>query len=120
MSAHNRPHLIEQINRLDCTATLWQVDIRPKKSKRSNPQNDRMWQFFTDLADYIGYEKHEVEQLKEMVTMKVSPVWKVLPDGVKVPTPPRTSKMNTKEHTELMDAVERYVAGWGFVWEAHE
>lgn len=120
LSEANKEALITKIRQLDCSATRWVCDVRQKQSKRSNPQNDRMWQFFTDLADYLGYERSEVEELKLMVTMEVWPVWKDLPSGERWKCPPKTSKMNTKEHTEMMDACERYVANWGFIWRAHD
>lgn|GEM_PF-3680720 len=116
MSAMNRKHLIQRIEQLDCISRDYVVDVREFKVKRSNPQNDRMWQYFTDLAVYLGYEKREVEFVKEFVTLDVWPEIVKLPDGEIKKMPPRTSKMDTKTHGEMMEAVERKCVEWGFYW----
>ena len=112
----NKAFLIDKINRLDPTEQ-WVCNVRKRKQQRSSPQNERMWQFFSDLAEYLGYERKEHEFVKEFVTLDAWPEIVTLPTGEIQKLPPRTSRMDIKEHREMMDAVERRCAEWGFVWD---
>lgn len=113
MNSHNRPNLIEQINRLDCTATLWQVDIRPKKSKRTLEQNSRYHKLITELGKHLGYEHDEMHDLVR---------WKFLRNRIEIegealPLLKSTTKLNTAEMVELQEAIERWGASLGYVFD---
>lgn len=114
----NNAPLYAQLERLDPTQRF-KVTVTPWKSKRSLEQNKLLWEFFTGFAAHVGYEgKQEIEDLKQMVTLKLNP--KIVTDkatGEVIQLPPETSKMNTKDFSEMMDKVIRYASGLGFYWE---
>lgn len=113
MNAHNRANLIDKINRLDCTAQLWQVNIRPYKAKRSQPQNARYWAFLTAYGEHLGYTKDEMHELCK---------FKFLSEHIEINGEPMiklksTPKTNTKEFAEYTDACEMWAAQNGFVFD---
>lgn len=118
LSGNNLPVLYEQLQKLDPTQR-WKVEVRRWKSKRSIDQNKLLWEFFTEFGAHVGYEgKQEIEDLKQMVTLKLHA--KIVTDkatGEIVRLPPETSKMDTKEFSELMDKCMRYASELGFYWE---
>lgn len=115
---NNKPALYKHIEALDPTIKHV-AEIKPYKSKRSLEQNKFLWDYFTDFGAHIGYEgKQEIEDLKLMVTMKLHP--KVVTNPITknvVYLPPETSKMNTKEFSEMMDKIIRYTQTLGFYRE---
>lgn len=111
----NNANLYKQIDALDPTIKHV-AEIKPYKSKRSIEQNKLLWDYFTEFAEHVGYEgKQEVEDLKLMVTMKLHP--KIVTNPITnniVYLPPETSKMDTKEFSEMMDKIMRYAQTLGF------
>jgi hypothetical protein len=121
MNRQNLPFLIRKLEGLLDDAPVWTITWSKPKDFRSDAQNRRLWQFFTDFAAHVGYERKEVETLKEMVTLEVWPRMVMLPDGSTTKIPPRTSGMDTKEFSDMMEALVKYAAELGFVWVAeHE
>jgi hypothetical protein len=121
MNRQNFPYLIRKLETLLDDAPVWTVSWAKPKEQRLDAQNRLMWQFFTDFAEHCGYERKEVEMLKEMVTLEVWPKMVLLPNGKETAIPPSTSAMDTKEFSQMMDALMRYAAELGFVWVAeHE
>lgn len=82
------------------------VTITEYKLKRSIAQNKLMWLWIGVMCDYTGYEKHEfhayvneafvVQEEKEIM-------------GKLVNTSKTTSKLNTKEFSEMLRVFESHV-----------
>lgn len=124
LSASNEAALIDKIKRLDKSATLYTVNIRPKKSKRSLEQNSWMRGFAADFGEYLGYTPDEAY---ELIMYKFCPEFIVDPEtGEEIRKPGHFSKKqdctprDTKEAAEIQDAVQRWAAQLGFVWEMME
>jgi len=113
MNAHNRPNLISKIDALDCSATLWHIEIKPRKSKRTNEQNSRLWKLYTELGNHIGLEPDEVHQLMGYKFLR----YQKEVNGKTEEFITSTTKLNTKEMGEYQDAIERLGAELGFVFE---
>lgn len=115
---NNRAGLDAQLSKLDPTRR-WKITAVEWKAQRSIEQNKLLWDYFTDFGAHVGYEgKQEIEDLKQMVTMKLHP--KIVTNPITknvVHLPPETSKMDTKEFSEMMDKIIRYTASLGFYRE---
>jgi hypothetical protein len=120
VNRNNFQFLIKKLESLLDEAPVWTISWAQPKDKRSDKQNRLLWEFCTDFAEFCGYEKREVEQFKAMITLEVYPTIMTAPTGNIVTMPPSTSKMDTKEFTDMMDALIRYAAEVGFVWSARE
>lgn len=57
-----RSNAIEFIKSLDLKNPI-EVLINIGKRKRSNPQNNTMWMWYTYLADYTGYTVEELHEI---------------------------------------------------------
>lgn len=116
MNAQNRPQLIAKINALDCSATLWSIEIKPRKSKRSSEQNRRMWLLYTELGKFLGLDPDEVHQLMGYKFLR----YQKAVNGKTEEFITSTTKLDTKEMGEYQDAIERFGAGMGFIFEDAE
>lgn len=113
MNAQNRPQLIAKINALDCSATLWSIEIKPRKSKRTNGQNSRLWKLYTEFGKFLGLEPDEVHQLMGYKFLRYQKeVNGKIEEFIK-----STTGLDTKEMGEYQDAIERFGAGMGFIFE---
>lgn len=124
LSAGNEASLIEKIKRLDKTNTLYSVNIQPKKSKRSNQQNKWVRGLAKDFGEYLGYTPDECY---ELLMYKFCPEFIENPEnGDEIRVPGHFSKKqdgrprDTKDAAEIQDAMQRWAAQLGFVWEYHE
>jgi hypothetical protein len=113
MNAKNRPQLIAKINALDCSATLWSIEIKPRKSKRSSEQNRRMWLLYTELGKFLGLDSDEVHQLMGYKFLR----YQKEVNGKTEEFIKSTTKLDTKAMGEYQDAIERFGAGMGFIFE---
>lgn len=120
ITPQNKPHAIAHIERLDPTKQ-WEMIIRERKSTRSLEQNRWIRGFAADLGDYLGYSPDECY---EMLMFKFCPHFIVDPQTQKeIRTAGHFSKKqdgtprNTAEAAEVQDAVQRWAAELGFVWE---
>ena len=107
----NAEFLQNRINQLDPTKK-WQVTARPYKSKRSLDQNSRLWEWYTALGNYIGYEREEVHELMGWQFLRSQ---KVI-NGINVEVIKSTTKLNTEEMTHYMESIERWASEIGFIW----
>jgi hypothetical protein len=108
----NRDNLFSKIIALD-PHKQWVCNITEKKTKRSLDQNSRYWKLLTDFGRYLGYEAEEMHELAR---------YKFLFDEIEVngewmPRLKSTTKLNTQDFTEYMDAIDRWAVSLGFVWE---
>lgn len=116
LSSSNRQSLIDKINKLDCSSTLYTVNIYPRKNKRTLEQNSRYHKLVTELGKHLGYEHDEMHDLIRFKFLRN----RVEIDGESLPLLKSTTKLTTKEMGELMEAIERWAAQLGFVWESTE
>jgi hypothetical protein len=95
-----------------------EVVFRAHKSKRSLNQNNLLWEYYTIIGNEIGYVP---EDLHEMVKAKIfgtkelktktldgKPVTLTVPNGT-------TTKLDTKQMTEFLEAVEMLAGELGIV-----
>ncbi len=112
MSPANRASLIEKIQRLD-PYKLWVCNIIEKKSKRTIEQNSRLWSLYTALGNYIGLDADEVHELMAYKFLRYQKeVNGKVEEFVK-----STTKLNTAEMVEYQDAIERWGAQIGFLFD---
>jgi hypothetical protein len=94
------------------------VEIRSRKSKRSDLQNKALHAAWKGWADFLGYD---VDELKREMLAKVfgtvdmkSPLTGAV---VVVPVEPHTSTLNTAQFAELMESAVQVAAETGYLLE---
>ncbi len=108
----NLEYFNERISQLD-PMIRWSITVKPFKSTRSNEQNSRLWQLYTELGKHIGHTPDEVHELcgykflRELKTI----------NGVSVEVIKSTTKLNTKDMAEYQDAVEHWASGIGWFFD---
>jgi hypothetical protein len=120
ITAQNLPFLVQKLERLS-PDKRWVCNVTEKKSKRSNEQNKWLRGFAADFGAYLGYEP---DQAYELLMFKFCPEFIVDPEtGEETRLPGHFSKKqdgtprNTQEAAEIQDAVQRWAASLGFVWQ---
>lgn len=92
-----------------------------KKSKRTIPQNDRMWAMLTDIANQckLHGEAKTTEQWKAvfMHSLKMEVGFERGIDGEWFPSGFRTSKLNKDQMSNLMELISAYGAEQGVVFQ---
>jgi len=113
LTAHNRTGLDERLDRLDLTATVYHVSVKPKKSKRSIEQNSRLWALYNWLGKEIGIEADEVHQLMGFKFLRYQKyVGNKIEEFIK-----STTKLNTVEMVEYQEAIERWAEQGGYFFD---
>jgi hypothetical protein len=112
LTTSNRQHLIDKLNRLDPTV-IWEVTVRERKSKRTLEQNKRLWDLYGAIGEYIGEDKDKVHELMGYKFLRYQDEIA----GQTVELIKSTTKLSTKEMTEYQEAIERWAASIGFLWE---
>lgn len=113
LTASNRPGLNARLDALDCTNTVWHVSVKPKKSKRSGEQNSRYWKLLTDFGKHLGYGSDEMHDICRFKFLRNA----IEIDGEKFPLLKTTTKLTTTEMVDYQDAIERWAASMGFVFD---
>lgn len=88
-----------------------EVVIRPKKSRRSLDQNALHWKRLDVVRMHIADSTGQIfsaEELHEFFKAKFLDVRLVEVGGESIPCRRTTTKLNTKEMSEFMDAIDRY------------
>ena len=87
--------------------------IEFKESKRSIPQNDRMWAMLTDIASQLTHhgEKYDAEEWKLLFLDALNRECRLAPslEGGGVVNLKRSSDLSKEEMTDLMEII----AAWG-------
>jgi hypothetical protein len=109
---NNKPNLIKQIEALSPTERF-SVEIKPYKSKRSSEQNSRYWALVTGLGKHIGYTPDETHDILRFKFLRNA----IEINGERLPLLRTTTKLNTAEFTDYMDAVERFGHSIGYYFE---
>jgi len=91
-----------------------EVLVRQQRTKRSNQANRWHWGIAVAMiAEYLGYDKHEHEQVHYALVAKCFGTRVV--NGLEVPNV-RSSRLSTAEFSELMEWEVRYAAQeWGLI-----
>ena len=106
------PALVKQLESLD-PEQKFDVKVRPWKSKRSSEANRRYWALITGLGKHVGYtqdEMHEIMRYKFLRNM-------IEINGESVPLLSSTTKLNTAQFADYMDAIERFGHGIGYYFQ---
>lgn len=97
---------------------LFEVILRPFRDKRTLEQNALMWVQLGAIADQVDWfgERLSAEEWKDVLTAFVRKQ-RIVPgiDGGMVLLGSRTSKMSKAEFTELLDAINWFIAEKGVV-----
>jgi len=113
LTANNRTGLNDKLDRLDLTATIWHVSVKPKKSKRSIEQNSRLWALYNYLAKEIGIEADEMHQLMGYKFLRYQKqVGEKVEEFIK-----STTKLTTAEMAEYQENIERWAEQAGFYFD---
>lgn len=95
-----------------------------KASKRSLPQNDRMWLMLTAVAEQVEWygQKLSADDWKDVfsASLRKARVVPGLDPGTYVPLGMRTSDMGKDEMSALMDLIEAFAAERGVKFPWHE
>lgn len=82
----------------------WQVEVKEKTNKRSNPQNALYWKWLQIMGDHFGYTKDEMHE--ELASRFLGMVERKTLGGEQIREPRSTTTLNTKEFSEYMNKVE--------------
>lgn len=110
ISQENKQYAIEKIQRLDCTATKWVMNIREQKSKRSNEQNSRYWKLLTEFGKHLGYTQDEMHDICRFKLLRNA----VEIEGERLPLLKTTTKLTTKDMAEYQEAIELWAGKLGY------
>jgi hypothetical protein len=95
-----------------------------KSSKRTIPQNDRMWLMLTAIAGQVEWygQKLSADDWKDVfsASLRKARVVPGIDPGTYVPLGMRTSDMGKDEMTVLMDLIEAFAAERGVKFPWHE
>ena len=95
-----------------------------KASKRSLPQNDRMWLMLTAVAEQVEWygAKLSADDWKDVfsASLRKARVVPGIDPGTYVPLGMRTSDMSKDEMTALMDLIEAFAAERGVTFPWHK
>lgn len=98
---------IEFMGRLIAGPETYEVQIRPHKKKRSNPQNNLYWQWLGLLAKETG---HTSEQLHEVFKRELLPRDYITLAGVEKEVAKTTTKLSTAEFTDYLEQIAAFAA----------
>lgn len=85
----------------------WQVEIKPYKKNRSLAQNKLYWKWMKIIGNQLGYESEEIHAIMadKFLTDRF-----VEYGGKQIKRDKSTSKLNTKEFTDYLQRIDRFVA----------
>ena len=88
----------------------YEIEVREYRDKRSIAQNRTHWgKLVTPLAEHLGYDKHEIEDLHESLLCLFAGTHADKLTGRAVPNE-RSSSMNTARFSEFMQWTVRFAA----------
>jgi len=94
-------------------AAPYETRIEFKTSKRSIPQNDRMWAMLTAISDQLVWHgsKYPPEDWKDYFMHSLSGA-RFMPhdEGGMIPIGRRTSRLTKDEHSDLTALIEAFAA----------
>jgi hypothetical protein len=94
----------------------YETRIEFKSSKRTTPQNDRMWAMLTAISDQLVWHgaKYPPEDWKDYFMHSLSGA-RFMPhdEGGMIPIGRRTSRLTKDEHSDLTALIEAFAARQG-------
>lgn len=87
-----------------------EIDIRKRRSKRSDRQNRWLHSFLKDLAEHLGYSLAELKLVGLVALFGTVEIM-----GYTVPAKPHTSELNTNEFSDLCEWFVMKAAECNFV-----
>jgi hypothetical protein len=109
LNANNVNFVCDQIRNLNPNKE-WAIDVREKSAKRTLPQNSLYWKWVSILGNELGYHKEEMHEV--LMAMFLTPK-KIRDLSGNTIEKYSTSKLNTQEMTEYMEALARWAASEG-------
>jgi hypothetical protein len=95
-----------------------EVEIRERRSRRSDRQNRAFWAALTPWAHFLGYEPTELKNELMALLWGYEEQPSALTGEMRmVPVKGRSSKLNTQEMSELMEFAAVKAAETGYVME---
>ena len=95
-----------------------ELEIRRRRTKRSDQQNKLLWALLTPWAHFLGYEPTELkDELLGLLWGYEEHVSKLTGEVVRVPDKGRSSKLTTAEFSELIDFMAIKAAETGYVMD---
>lgn len=99
----------------------WRVEF--KETKRTVPQNDRMWAILTEISTQLVWrgQRYSPEDWKDYF-MHALNGGRFMPseDGGMIPIGRSTSKLGKQEHSLLTEIMEAFAERHGVVWKKEE
>lgn len=90
-----------------------EITVRPRKSKRSNEQNRRLWKIYGELAEkaWGNGRRFDAQTWHEYCKgLFLGFDLKMLPDGTELKTPISTTTLNTGEMTDYQNRLQAWAA----------
>ncbi len=95
-----------------------ELEVRKRRTKRSDKQNRLLWALLTPWAHFLGYEPVELkDELLGLLWGYEEHISKLTGEVVRVPNKARSSRLTTAEFTELIDFMAIKAAETGYVME---
>ncbi len=95
-----------------------ELEIRKRRTKRSDQQNRLLWALLTPWAHFLGYEPVELkDELLGLLWGYEEHISKLTGEVLRVPNKARSSKLTTAEFTEFIDFMAIKAAETGYVME---
>ena len=112
-----RQRILNEIAHLDLEQKRWEITVKRHRKRRSNAQNNlyHAWvdEVIAELSDFTGYEKFEVKKLFKDNFLE--PGREIQIKGMSTLAEPTTTTLDTKEMSEYMDKIYRWVSSeFGF------
>jgi hypothetical protein len=113
LTLQNIDNLTDKLKQLDFTKQ-WEITVRERKPKRSLEQNDRLWDLYRSVGNYIGYSADDMHLLMG---------YKFLRDqkeinGTQVNVVKSTTSLNPKEMSDYQLMIESWASSLG--WARNE
>lgn len=95
----------------------WRMEM--KETKRTIPQNDRMWALLSDISTQLVWHgrRYSTDDWKDYFTHALNGGrWMPAEDGGMVPIGHHTSDMGRQEHSMLQDIIEAFGERHGVIF----
>lgn len=111
LSTQNKSFLFQKIDHLDMSKT-WEVYIQEAQDDRTLEQNDRLWELYTSIGNYLGYTKNEIHDLMGWQFLRYqTTVGDVVVEKIR-----STTKLKTKAMAEYQEQIEIWASQMGWSW----
>jgi hypothetical protein len=112
LTKDNLAGLVEKLTNLDWTKR-WRVTVVEAKANRSLEQNERLWELYTSIGNYLGIEKDRIHELMGFKFLR----YQTEIAGTPVELIKSTTKLTTSEMTEYQHQIEIWAQTMGWGWD---